>query len=212
MWDLWWTKWHCFGFSSSTSVSPANSHSTDCYTLCIIRGWYNRPVSGRSTKWTQSHPTASAVSTCSIAILLNSVCWVVQSCRQPSRLSFDSDGRSFICHLVALIHKESVNKSLIPLIRLIVSDTGRFQAQSKQTHQRLAVSTSEWRRIRTRADYVRRRRQRVLLSALLSDGECGHERTMSAEGDSVSCCQNSSLDEWSRQSGKRNRCSYNYPW
>jgi hypothetical protein len=23
----------------------------------IIRGWYNRPVSGRSTKWTQSHPT-----------------------------------------------------------------------------------------------------------------------------------------------------------
>jgi hypothetical protein len=23
----------------------------------IIRGWYNRPVSGRRTKWTQSHPT-----------------------------------------------------------------------------------------------------------------------------------------------------------
>jgi hypothetical protein len=23
----------------------------------IIRGWYNRPVSGRLTKWTQSHPT-----------------------------------------------------------------------------------------------------------------------------------------------------------
>jgi hypothetical protein len=23
----------------------------------IIRGWYNRPISGRSTKWTQSHPT-----------------------------------------------------------------------------------------------------------------------------------------------------------
>jgi hypothetical protein len=22
----------------------------------IIRGWYNRPVSGRRTKWTQSHP------------------------------------------------------------------------------------------------------------------------------------------------------------
>jgi hypothetical protein len=24
----------------------------------IIRGWYNRPVSGRRTKWTQSHPTS----------------------------------------------------------------------------------------------------------------------------------------------------------
>jgi hypothetical protein len=23
----------------------------------IILGWYNRPVSGRRTKWTQSHPT-----------------------------------------------------------------------------------------------------------------------------------------------------------
>jgi hypothetical protein len=23
----------------------------------IIRGWYNRPISGRLTKWTQSHPT-----------------------------------------------------------------------------------------------------------------------------------------------------------
>jgi hypothetical protein len=23
----------------------------------IVRGWYNRPVSGRRTKWTQSHPT-----------------------------------------------------------------------------------------------------------------------------------------------------------
>jgi hypothetical protein len=24
----------------------------------IIQGWYNRPTSGRRTKWTQSHPTA----------------------------------------------------------------------------------------------------------------------------------------------------------
>jgi hypothetical protein len=29
MWDLWWTKWHCGRFSTSTSVSPAK-HSTDC--------------------------------------------------------------------------------------------------------------------------------------------------------------------------------------
>jgi hypothetical protein len=35
-WDLWWTKWHLGRFSPSTSVSPANSHSTDCSTFIII--------------------------------------------------------------------------------------------------------------------------------------------------------------------------------
>jgi hypothetical protein len=33
--DLWWTKWHWGKFSSSTSVSPANSYSTD-YSIFII--------------------------------------------------------------------------------------------------------------------------------------------------------------------------------
>jgi hypothetical protein len=39
---------------------PANFHSTDCSTfiIFIIRGWYNRPNSGRRAKWTESHPTA----------------------------------------------------------------------------------------------------------------------------------------------------------
>jgi hypothetical protein len=54
MWDLWWTKWHWSRFYNSTSVSPTNSHSTDCFIL--IRGWYNRPISGRRIQWTQSHP------------------------------------------------------------------------------------------------------------------------------------------------------------
>jgi hypothetical protein len=27
------------------------------YSSSIIRGWYNRPVTGRRTNWTQSHPT-----------------------------------------------------------------------------------------------------------------------------------------------------------
>jgi hypothetical protein len=44
MWDLWWTKWRWGRFSSSTSVSPANLHSTNFSTIIIIRGWYNRPV------------------------------------------------------------------------------------------------------------------------------------------------------------------------
>jgi hypothetical protein len=57
MWYLWWTKWQWGRFSRSTSVSPANSHSTDYSTIIIIIcGWYNRPNSGHSTKWTQSHP------------------------------------------------------------------------------------------------------------------------------------------------------------
>jgi hypothetical protein len=34
MWDLWWTKWHWGRFSPSTSVSPANSHSTG-YSTCM---------------------------------------------------------------------------------------------------------------------------------------------------------------------------------
>jgi hypothetical protein len=33
-------------------IPPTVSHSSS-----IIRGWYNRQISGRRTKWTQSHPT-----------------------------------------------------------------------------------------------------------------------------------------------------------
>jgi hypothetical protein len=36
MWDLWWTKWHWDRFSQSTSVSPANFHSTEYSTIIII--------------------------------------------------------------------------------------------------------------------------------------------------------------------------------
>jgi hypothetical protein len=36
MWDLWWTKWYWGRFSSSTSVSPANLHSTNFSTITII--------------------------------------------------------------------------------------------------------------------------------------------------------------------------------
>jgi hypothetical protein len=32
-------------------IPPTAPHSSS-----IIRGWYNRPVSGQRTKWTQSHP------------------------------------------------------------------------------------------------------------------------------------------------------------
>jgi hypothetical protein len=63
MWDLWWTEWHWGRFSPSISVSPANFHSADCstsiiYHPAITRGWYNRSVSGRRTKWTRSHSTS----------------------------------------------------------------------------------------------------------------------------------------------------------
>jgi hypothetical protein len=39
-------------FPLTILIPPTAPHSPS-----IIRGWYNRPVSGRPTKWTQSHPT-----------------------------------------------------------------------------------------------------------------------------------------------------------
>jgi hypothetical protein len=41
-----------FRFPLSIFIPPTASHSSSS-----IRGWYNRPNSGHSTKWTQSHPT-----------------------------------------------------------------------------------------------------------------------------------------------------------
>jgi hypothetical protein len=45
MWDLWWTKWRWGRFSPSTSVSPANLHSTYFSSVILIYhlGLYNRP-------------------------------------------------------------------------------------------------------------------------------------------------------------------------
>jgi hypothetical protein len=38
MWDLCWTKWQWGRFSPGTSVSLANSHSTDCSTFIYHPG------------------------------------------------------------------------------------------------------------------------------------------------------------------------------
>jgi hypothetical protein len=56
---VWWTKWYWGRISPSTSVSPANLHSTNCSTVTIIYHlWLVQEVSsGHSTKWAQSHPT-----------------------------------------------------------------------------------------------------------------------------------------------------------
>jgi hypothetical protein len=39
-------------FPLTILIPPTAPHSSD-----IVRGWYNRPISGRRTEWTQSHPT-----------------------------------------------------------------------------------------------------------------------------------------------------------
>jgi hypothetical protein len=39
MWSLWWTKRHWSGFPPSTSVSPANHHSTNFSIIIITRCW-----------------------------------------------------------------------------------------------------------------------------------------------------------------------------
>jgi hypothetical protein len=53
-WDLWWTKLRLGGFSPSTSVSPANLHSTKFSITIVTRG---RPISGRRAEWTQLDST-----------------------------------------------------------------------------------------------------------------------------------------------------------
>jgi hypothetical protein len=55
----WWTKWYWGSFPPSTSVSYANSHTTNYSTVTIIYylGLKQYPSSGRSIKWTQSQFT-----------------------------------------------------------------------------------------------------------------------------------------------------------
>jgi hypothetical protein len=52
MWDLWWTKWRWGRFSPSTSVSPANLHSTNFSTITLTYhpGLVQYASSGRSTQ------------------------------------------------------------------------------------------------------------------------------------------------------------------
>jgi hypothetical protein len=57
MWGLWWTKWHWGRFSPNTSVSLANHQCTNFSIIIISRGWYNRPIGGRSAEWTQLDST-----------------------------------------------------------------------------------------------------------------------------------------------------------
>jgi hypothetical protein len=56
MWGLQWAKRHWGRFSPSTLVSPAN-HSTNFSIVILTRGWHNRPIDGRSAKWTQLDST-----------------------------------------------------------------------------------------------------------------------------------------------------------
>jgi hypothetical protein len=44
-----------YRFHLPIRIPPTAPHSS-----CIIRGWYSRPVSGRRTKWTQSHPNSTS--------------------------------------------------------------------------------------------------------------------------------------------------------
>jgi hypothetical protein len=52
-WGLWRTKLHWDRLYPSTSVSPANHHSTNFSIIIITRGWHNRPIGSRSAEWTQ---------------------------------------------------------------------------------------------------------------------------------------------------------------
>jgi hypothetical protein len=42
---------------SSTSVIPANHHSTNFSIIILTRGWHNTPIGGSSAEWTQLDST-----------------------------------------------------------------------------------------------------------------------------------------------------------
>jgi hypothetical protein len=50
MWDMWWKKWRWAKFSPSTSVSPANHHSTNFSTTTIT---YHPGLVQQASKWPQ---------------------------------------------------------------------------------------------------------------------------------------------------------------
>jgi hypothetical protein len=57
MGGLWWTKRHWDRFPPSTSVFPANYHSTNFSIIIIAQSWHHRPVGGRSAEWTHLDST-----------------------------------------------------------------------------------------------------------------------------------------------------------
>jgi hypothetical protein len=56
MWDLWWTKWHWDRITLSASVPLTILIPPNAPYPSIIRDWYNKPISGRRTKWTVLTP------------------------------------------------------------------------------------------------------------------------------------------------------------
>jgi hypothetical protein len=62
-------------FSPSTSVSPANHHSTNFSIIILTRGSYSRSIGGRSAEWTQLDSTPYYTNcTADHAIVSGSLC------------------------------------------------------------------------------------------------------------------------------------------
>jgi hypothetical protein len=92
MWNLWWTKWRLGRFSPSTSVSPANFHSTNCSILYLL-GLVQQANSSCGTKWTQSaselyRSSDRRRSAKLVPTLADRGCHVI-SARSPSYRNFD---------------------------------------------------------------------------------------------------------------------------
>jgi hypothetical protein len=71
-------------FSPSTSVSLANHHSTNFSIIIITRGWHNRPIGGRSVKWTQLDSTPHYTNTGLDLTAERTPCPAVKSRRSPA--------------------------------------------------------------------------------------------------------------------------------
>jgi hypothetical protein len=144
MWDLWWTKLHWGMFSPSTSVSPANSHSTEPlhihhhhhhhHHLSSRAGTIGQLVadvrSGLSLTPPQETKRKSYFSCnavyCIREILTSSTGWNTSYTDCYSWLSFASAGKSQDSVFIRLtllrfkslpIHQPSYNVTLYPLVR-----------------------------------------------------------------------------------------------
>jgi hypothetical protein len=114
MWGLWWTKSHWGRFSPSTSVSPANHHSTDFPIIIITRSWHNRPNSDRSAEWTQMDSTLPPLYQFKKYLALQeSLVRLVYLLRYPGTVTFLNSSRKSSLVVVPYISLNVANSSVI---------------------------------------------------------------------------------------------------
>lgn len=127
------------GFSRSISVSPVNSHFTyDPHSSFIIGGLYNRSVSGRSTKWTWSHPNLPPKKLKKSIRLVNDISSITETSQTALHLSVPTDlGSSQSIKQSALPAPTSISIPCSVCKSTVVSVLHFFQSMLVFTHSLL---------------------------------------------------------------------------